>query len=103
MPSTAEQVLDVIGVGAEDIAGNVVETIMRTSAFNKLMVKVEEKGRSAVVAEVKNNMFPLILFTVAGGMIGGYAAAKTGKAGPVILTLAAGVGVYYITRPTTAK
>jgi len=64
----AGTVIEVVNQAGEDMAN----TLIRSTAFARALDQVEQRARTAVVAETKANAFTLLTLSVAGGAIGGF-------------------------------
>ena len=107
-----EATQDVIDTGREavsDRGAQLVEDMIRSTAFNRVLVKVEDSARKAVVEETQKNALALLGLAIAGGTIGGVVGSSTaGKiisGGLLIWSLAkiTGVGQPKPTAPAAPK
>jgi hypothetical protein len=71
-----------------DRGASAVEQILRSSEFNKVLLKVEDAARQGVVKEAGKNAIALFALAVAGGAIGGtLLKGKIGLGGAAGITL----------------
>jgi len=75
-----------------------IEDFIRSSAFGKILDKVEEKAREGVTAEATKNAFPLVALAVGGGVVGG--TLLRGVPGKIIAGLIMVWAVTKIMNPT---
>lgn len=60
-----------------DRGAQLVEDMIRSTAFNRVLVKVEDSARKAVVEETQKNALALLALAIAGGAIGGVVGTST--------------------------
>lgn len=90
----------IIDVFSSDQSAALVDAMIRSSEFNKVLQSVEDRARYAVVDETKKNAVTLMTFAVAGGAIGGM--VFKGYFGTLIATgLAAWAGWRMLAPPET--
>lgn len=64
-------VLDVYSGAVSSQSSVMVDQLVRSSEFGRVLQAVEDRARHAVVDETKKNAMTLMTFAVAGGAIGG--------------------------------
>lgn len=69
---------------AQDQGAALVQQMIASTQFQKVLDAVQARAQAAVVEEVKGNAFALMTFAVAGGALGGIALGKRGWQGVAV-------------------
>jgi len=80
--------------------GTLVEEMLRSSQFNRVIVKVEEAAKRAVTEEVTRNALALGGLSLACGVVGG--VFFKGRTGLAVAGGLAVVSLYFLTRAQSA-
>ncbi len=85
-------------------ASEQLEKALRSSEFGKVLDAVEDKAREGVQKEVAANLPTLVVFTLAGGVIGGTIAEVGGTVGKAaVIGLAVWMGYNLLNKPQAKK
>jgi hypothetical protein len=94
--SAARETVDSAKESVTSRGGTLVEDLLRSSEFNKVLVKVEEAAKKAVIEETKKNALALGGIAVAAGIVGG--TFFKGKVGIAVAAALGAAAVFTLSR-----
>lgn len=102
--SAGQKVVSDTAKVAQGSASEQLDKALRSSQFSAVLDAVEVKAREGVQKEVKAALPTLVVWTVAGGIVGGMVADKGGKIGSTaVIALAMWMGYQLVTKPPEKK